>query len=67
MQELRAGDFLALASEEVARELPSRDIARVIITGLQALDDHIALIWRDDVRLHPVVSRLRQFLLDEAR
>jgi DNA-binding transcriptional LysR family regulator len=63
---LRAGDFLALASEEVARELTTRDIAQVVLKGLQPLDDHIALIWREDSRLHPVVSRFKQFLLDEA-
>jgi DNA-binding transcriptional LysR family regulator len=69
---LRAGEFLGVSSEEVARELQRAGIARVVMKPLQPLDDHIALIWPAtgagaDSRLHPVVMRFKQFLLDQAR
>ncbi|PLC49878.1 hypothetical protein CR159_11380 [Pollutimonas subterranea] len=63
---MRSGSFLGLSSEEVARSLVQEDIARVLEIDVSALDDHIALIWRAQTRLHPAVFRLKEFLLGDA-
>ncbi|WP_313370336.1 LysR family transcriptional regulator [Achromobacter animicus] len=61
---LRAGSFLALASESAAADLVERGLAQIVMGKITALDDCIALIWKSTGRLHPAVERLRQFLLD---
>jgi DNA-binding transcriptional LysR family regulator len=61
---LNAGSFLGVSSEEVAHELVARGIARIVAGALPALDDHIALIWRTQSRLHPAVAKLKHFLLE---
>jgi LysR family pca operon transcriptional activator len=61
---LSAGSFLAVSSEEVAHQLMQRNSARIVVPVLPALDDHIALIWRTESRLHPAVAQLKHFLLE---
>ena len=63
---MRSGSFLGLSSEEVARGLIQESIARIINVNVSALDDHIALIWRAETRMHPAVFRFKRFLLEEA-
>lgn len=60
---LRAGSFVAVSSEEVARGLVEERIAQVLKGDVTAFDDHIALIWRAHRRMHPAVYTLKRFLL----
>lgn len=64
---MRSGSFLGLSSEEVARSLVQENIARILDVNVSALDDHIALIWRAETRMHPAVFRFKRFLLEDAR
>jgi len=64
---LRAGSYLGVASEVVARYLVARGIARVVVDALAPLDDHIALIWRANARMHPAVLQFKRFVLAHPR
>ncbi len=62
----RAGEFYGISSARIAAELVSGGIARIVISQFPQLDDHLALIWRPDARLHPAVERFKTFLLEWA-
>ncbi len=63
---MKAGPFLGLCSEGSGRMLEEEGTARVVSPPLPALDDHLALIWRAQRRLRPVVQTLKDFLLQRA-
>jgi DNA-binding transcriptional LysR family regulator len=63
LEMLRSGSYLALASEKVALELAERRIVQIITDPLSGLDDHITLIWRAEVPMHPAVRQFKRFLL----
>ncbi|MBV7483694.1 LysR family transcriptional regulator [Bordetella sp. BOR01] len=63
MEMFRAGSFLGLSSESVAQHLVERRIASIVVAKLTALDDHVAMIWRNHVPLHPVLLQFKQFVL----
>ena len=64
---LRAGSYLSVASQAVARDLVARGIAQVAVNALAPLDDHIALIWRANARMHPAVLQFKRFVLAHPR
>lgn len=63
---MKAGPFVGLCSERSGRLLQHDGTARVVSPPLPALDDHLALIWRAQRRLRPVVQTLKDFLLQRA-
>ncbi|MCA0324704.1 MAG: LysR family transcriptional regulator [Proteobacteria bacterium] len=63
---MRAGSFLGLCAEPTGSALEGEGVARIVHGPVPELDDHIALFWRADQTLRPVVRNLRNFLQQRA-